>query len=120
MDETPHMKGKQIDADVGGSGQGDGCISDSDDADSVFSHASLASTATTLDGVFGSNDELISNLTSTLLCNDEVNPINITAMRDPSIGAERYRRNVRRLIKTFGKELKLEAKGLLRRGTAHA
>jgi hypothetical protein len=73
-----------------------------------------------LDGVFGSNDELISNLTSTLLCNDEVNPINLTAMRDPGIGAERYRRNVRRLIKTFGKELKFEAKGPLETGTAQA
>jgi hypothetical protein len=95
-------------------------LSDSDDAESIFSQASVASTATTLDGVFGSNDELISNLTSTLLCNDEVNPINITTMRDPGIGAERYRRNVRRLIKTFGKELKLEAKGPLETGTAQA
>jgi hypothetical protein len=41
-------------------------------------------------------------------------------MRDPGIGAERYRRNVRRLIKTFGKELKLEAKDPLDTGTAQA
>jgi hypothetical protein len=41
-------------------------------------------------------------------------------MWDPGIGAERYRRNIRRLIKTFGKELKLEAKGPLEIGTALA
>lgn len=93
-----------------------GAISDSDDAPSIFSQASLASTASSVGGV----GDMITNLASDLLCNDEMVPINLAALRDPIIGSERYRRNVRRLIKTFGQNLKAEAEGSEQMGAARA
>lgn len=71
-------------------------------------------------GVLGSSEELVSKFTSVLLCSDEINPINLTAICDPGIGTERYRRNVRRLINGFGTELRAEATGPLQKGTARA
>ncbi|GAB7333709.1 hypothetical protein MBLNU13_g05249t2 [Cladosporium sp. NU13] len=86
--------------------------SDSED-ESIFSQASSASTATTmsLSGIRASTGNLITNLTSDLLYNKEMNAINVTALRDPGIGSERYRRNVRLLIKAFGQDLRAEAEG---------
>lgn len=91
------------------------------EAESVFSQASLASTATSLGSVLAfSTDNLITNLTSDLLCTEEINTINITALKDPSIGSERYRRNVRCLIKAFGQDLRAEAKGSMQLAAAQA
>jgi hypothetical protein len=94
--------------------------SDSDGADSVFSQGSLASTATSLGGISASTNDLITNLTSDLLCTEEMHAVNFTALKDQSIGPERYRRNVRRLIKLFGQDLRAKAKDSIQMMAARA
>lgn len=97
--------------------------SDSDGAESIFSQASLASTATTmsLGGIRASTGDLITNLISDLLCTKEMNAINLTALKDPdNFGSERYRRNVRRLVKAFGQDLRAEASGSMQSTAARA
>ena len=94
--------------------------SDSDENESVFSQASLASTATSMGIVLASTNDLITNLTSDLLCIEEMSAINLTALKDHSIGRERYRRNVRRLIKALGQDLRAEAQGPMQMATARA
>jgi hypothetical protein len=67
-----------------------------------------------------STGDLITNLTPDLLCTKEMNAVNFTALRDQSIGRERYRRNARRLIKAFGQDLRAEAKDSIQTTTARA
>jgi hypothetical protein len=89
---------------------------DSDDDDSscaasVFSQESTASTATSLGGSFGTTGllEMVNRTASALFADDVAKSINCAAVEDPGIGPERYRRNIRRMIKTFGKSLRAEA-----------
>jgi hypothetical protein len=94
--------------------------SDSDGADSVFSQSSLASPATSLGGISAPTNDLITNLTSDLLCTEEMHAVNSTALKDQSMGPERYRRNVRRLIKLFGQDFRAEAKDSIQMMAARA
>nr|POE77905.1 vegetative incompatibility protein het-e-1 [Quercus suber] len=67
----------------------------------------IATSATSSGGVPFS-EELVSGFVAVLYCNNELSSIYATAIRDPTIGATRLRRNVRRLIAKFGKALELE------------
>ncbi|GAB7333727.1 hypothetical protein MBLNU13_g05263t2 [Cladosporium sp. NU13] len=80
-------------------------------AESVFSQESTASTATSLSGSFGTTGflEMVNRTASALFSGDVASSINSAAVEDPDIGPERYRRNIRRMIKTFGKSLRAEA-----------
>jgi hypothetical protein len=53
--------------------------------------------------------ELLDDITKSLLCTRELEPILAAACKDVDIGAERLEQNLRRLIQLFGEELKSEA-----------
>jgi hypothetical protein len=95
---------------------------DSDYAESIFSQDSIASTATSLGNSLGTTGivEMVDRITSTIFCGDYLQDVNKAAVEDAGIGPERYRRNVRRMIKTFGKDLRNEADGPIERRTAVA
>ena len=80
-------------------------------AESIFSQDSTASTATSLGGTFGAVDvlDMVKRTTSAVFSGDLAQSINSAAIQDPGIGPERYRRNIRRMIKTFGRDLRAEA-----------
>ena len=91
-------------------------------AESVFSQESTASTATSLGGSLGTTSflEMVNRTASALFAGDVVHSINSAAVEDPGIRPERYRRNIRRMIKTFGKSLKAEADTFTERRIAAA
>lgn len=95
---------------------------DSDYADSIFSQESTASTATTLDGSTGtaSRLEMVNRMASMVFCSEDIHRINVAAVNDLEIGPERFRRNLRRMIKILGQELRAEARDPLERSTAVA
>ncbi|KAK7811882.1 putative wd repeat-containing protein alr2800, partial [Quercus suber] len=80
---------------------------DSSAALSISSEHPIATSATSSGGVPFS-DELVSGFVAVLFCNNELSSIYATAIRDPTIGATRLRRNVRRLIAKFDKAFELE------------
>lgn len=84
---------------------------DSSCAESIFSQDSTASTATSLGGSFGAVDvlDMVKRTTSAVFSGSLAQSVNSAAIQDPGIGPERYRRNIRRMIKTFGKDLRAEA-----------
>ena len=85
---------------------------DSDDGKSIFSQASLASTWTSLGNSvnISSTINMMSRVISVLFCTEGLQTVvNATAVEDSGVGPDRYRRNVRRMIKTFGLELRNEA-----------
>lgn len=91
-------------------------------AESVFSQESTASTATSLGGSLGTTGllEMVNRTVSALFAGDLAFSINSAAVEDPGIGRERYRRNIRRMIKIFGKSLKAEASTVTERRIAAA
>jgi len=91
-------------------------------AESVFSQETTASTATSLGGSLGTTGllEMVNRTASALFADDVASSINSAAMEDSAIGLERYRRNIRRMIKTFGKSLKAEANTATERRIAAA
>jgi hypothetical protein len=84
---------------------------DSDYAESVFSQASMASSMTSLGGSVAATGtiEMIDRIISTMFFTDGLQRFDFAALKDSGIGSERYRRNIRRMIKTFGMELRTEA-----------
>lgn len=96
--------------------------SDTKYAASIFSQSSIASSATSLEGdsMLDSRLHLISGITTEVFFSTDLHSISVGAIKDPEIGAEKLRRNIRRMIKTFGNELRFEATGDLERSTAAA
>lgn len=91
-------------------------------AESIFSQESTASTATSLGGSLGTTGflDMVNRTASALFAGDVASSINSAALDDPGIGRERYRRNIRRMIKTFGKALRAEADTITERRIAAA
>lgn len=91
-------------------------------AESIFSQESTASTATSLGGSLGTTGflDMVNRTASALFAGDVASSINSAAVDDPGIGRERYRRNIRRMIKTFGKALRAEADTVTERRIAAA
>lgn len=91
-------------------------------AESIFSQESTASTATSLGGSLGTTGflDVVNRTASALFAGDVASSINSAAVDDPGIGRERYRRNIRRMIKTFGKALRAEADTVTERRIAAA
>lgn len=102
--------------------EADANANDTDYADSIFSQESTASTATTFDGSAStvSRLEMVNRMASMLFCSDNIHCINVAAVNDLEVGPERFRRNLRRMIKILGRELRAEAKDPLERSTAVA
>ena len=91
-------------------------------AESIFSQESTASSATSLGGSLGITGflDMVNRIASALFAGNVASSINSAAVDDPDIGRERYRRNVRRMIKTFGKALRTEADTITERRIAAA
>lgn len=91
-------------------------------AESIFSQESTASTATSLGGSLSTTGflDMVNRTASALFAGDVASSINSAALDDPGIGRERYRRNIRRMIKTFGKALRAEADTITERRIAAA
>ena len=90
-------------------------------AESILSQESTASTAASLGGSLGTGFlDMVNRTASALFAGDVASSINSAAMDDPGIGRERYRRNIRRMIKTFGKALRAEADTITERRIAAA
>ncbi|KAM3413956.1 hypothetical protein BST61_g10625 [Cercospora zeina] len=86
---------------------------------SVISQESMFSQATTLDGTVVS-DELIQAIVTEIFCTDELNVLFALAYQDPIIGHERLRRNLRRMIALYGKNLMRETEDKTETGAARA
>jgi hypothetical protein len=94
----------------------------SDHADSIFSQDFVASTAISLGDSLGTTGivEMVGLITSSMFCGDYLQDINTAAIEDAEIGPKKYRRDVRRRIRTFGKKLRTEAQDPIERRTAVA
>lgn len=95
---------------------------DSDYADLIFSQRLTALTATTLDGMTGTDSRLkmVNRMALMLLCSDDAHSIFVAAVNDVDIGSKRFRMKLRRMIEILGRELRGEAKDPLERSTAVA
>ncbi|KAL1625510.1 hypothetical protein SLS56_007332 [Neofusicoccum ribis] len=106
--------GKQIDEFVRKLNEDDDhCSTVSDAAASIFSVASLASSATDLSTASGySGDQIIAatqHLVHLLSTCEQLRPLYETAIESNHIGPERFSRNFRRLLKKYSHDLEEEA-----------
>ncbi|PPJ56174.1 hypothetical protein CBER1_09082 [Cercospora berteroae] len=90
----------------------DSIASQSDDsssvyAESILSFATSASSASTLIGDAVS-DDLVNDFVRCLFCNNDLLPLNLAAITDAAIGVEKFRKNLNRLIRHYGNDLKGE------------
>lgn len=76
----------------------------------AFSQFSMASSATSLaSSVSGAKrSALVENIAKALFCTDELESILDAALRDPDVGIERLKNNIRRMIQHFGSDLRSE------------
>ena len=81
--------------------------SESEDAESIFSIGSIASSVTSV-GESILPDESVGYLVDFLFCTPELSPVYAAAIQDVAIGSDRLQRNVRRIISRYGKALKSE------------
>ena len=93
-----------------------------DYAQSVFSQASIAPSMTSLGGTAAATGttEMIDCIISTMFCTDGLQRFDFAALKEPGIVSERYRRNICRMIQTFGMELRTEATSPIQSRTAVA
>lgn len=88
------------------------------DSDSIFSADSVASTATSTESI--PLPRLVNSMAATLLFDEHLKILSDAANEDADIGPEIFRRNVRRMIKTYGQDLRLESTSNSERRTASA
>lgn len=108
---SPSQMGTNIDDPDDDSAHGwddDSVFAESTYAESIFSQASLASSATTA-SIAAVPEGLIRDFVAILFCTEDLQNITAIAVKDPTIGAQRFERNFRRLIVRYGKSLNCEA-----------